>query len=206
MSDPTGKILKDYEPTSSALQGGLEFRVVEARPSNYDDPAQGFFDSHRGTKNEDGSPLAVPSAVYHPWMVMFSEADPVSWDVVGDPVWTQAEGGSISTLWFSDAETGGPGLTNVIGDVGYILLKIIRDDDSREATEVFLEFADEVPESDYYNQYRVIAYVDSEADEPILQKQFEEIRIFEDLAVVNGAFQLVGLEMSHRNYYEPPSP
>lgn len=204
MDNPTGKTLKDYQPTPSALQGGLEFRVGESRPADYGDPAQGFFDSHKGTKSEDGSPLAVPSSVYHPWMVIFSGANPVSWDVVGDPVWTQAEGDSIDTLWSLDPETGGPGLTNVVGDAGYIVLKIIRDRDSREATEVLLQFANEVPESDYYNQYRVIAYVDSEADEPILQRQFGEIRIFEDLAVVNGELKLVGLEMSHRNHYDAP--
>ena len=140
----------------------------------------------------------------HPWRVTANNSDPVSWDVVGDPVWTGIDGNSINTLWFSDAETGGQGLTNVVGDAGYILLKITRDVDSREATEVSLEFANEVPESDCFHQYRVIAYVDSEAAEPILQKQFEEIRIFEDMAVVNGAFQLVGLEMSHRNYYDLP--
>ena len=205
MSDPTGKILKDYEPVPSSLLGGVEFRIGSAPLPDYGPPDQGFYDQGQGSKQEDESlPSEDGSSSHHPWKVYLADTDAISWDVVGDPVWTQAEGGSIDTLFFSDAETGGPGLTNVVGDVGYILLKIIRDHESREATEVSLEFANEVPESDYYNQYRVIAYVDSEADEPILQKQFEEIRIFEDMAVVNGEFRLVGLEMSHRNYYELP--
>lgn len=204
MSDPTGKILKDYEPVPSSLLGGVEFRIGSAPLPDYGPPQQGMFDQFQGSNQEDES-LPSEGSSDHPWKVYLSDTDPISWDVLGDPVWTQAQGNLIDTLWFLDAETGEPGLTNVVGDAGYILLKITRDEDSREATEVSLEFADEVPESNYYYQYRVIAYVDSEADVPILQKQFEEIRIFEDLAVVNGEFQLVGLEMSHRNYYEPPA-
>lgn len=182
------KVCLSYVSVESSFV--VEGAESEDHTTTYPDPADYY--------------TALTSELAHPWRVTANNSDPVSWDVVGDPVWTQAQGDSIETLWFSDAETGGLGLTNVVGDAGYILLKITRDEDSREATEVSLEFADEVPESDYYYQYRVIAYVDSEAAEPILQKQFEEIRIFEDLAVVNGEFQLVGLEMSHRNYYELP--
>jgi hypothetical protein len=207
MSDPTGKILKDYEPVPSSLLGGVEVRIGSAPIPDYRPPDQGFYDQGQGSKQEDeSSPTEGGSSSHHPWKVYLADTDAISWDVLGDPVWTGIDGNSINTLWFSDAETGEPGLTNVVGDVGYILLKIIREEESREATEVSLVFNKDVPESDYYNQYRVIAYVNSEADEPILQKQFEEIRIFEDLAVVNGEFQLVGLEMSHRNYYQPPLP
>lgn len=52
------KILKDYEPTPSELQGGVEFRVGEARPVLRSEPiGQGAFDAQRGTLAEDGSPL-----------------------------------------------------------------------------------------------------------------------------------------------------
>ena len=130
---------------------------------------------------------------HHQWKVMFKSSveDVKSWSVVGGTVYT--ESASISV---SDKE--------VTGDSGYVLLKITRNSASRKATEAVVEFSETVPESDYTTQYRVLAYVSSAGDNPVTQHQFEEIRIFEDLAVVNGEFQLVGLEMSHRNYYAPP--
>jgi hypothetical protein len=134
------------------------------------------------------------SNVHHPWKVSFAsnnEDETKSWKVVGGTVYTQG-----SPITVEDTE--------ITGDAGYILLKIVRDGDSREMTEAVVEFAATVTESDYSNQYRVLAYVDSEGDNQVTQYQFEEIRIFEDLAIVNGEFQLVGLEMSHRNYYAPP--
>jgi hypothetical protein len=145
--------------------------------------------------------LEGSSDILHPWSVSSSpDSDPdsgeIKWSVVGGTVYTQG-----SPITVEDTE--------ITGDAGYIILKIVRDSDSREMTDAVVEFAETVPESDYSNQYRVLAYVNSEGmssevGTPISQYQFEEIRIFEDLAVVNGAFQLVGLEMSHRNYYELP--
>ena len=131
---------------------------------------------------------------HHQWKVLFksSDEDVKSWSVVGGTVYTES-----ASILVSDKK--------VTGDSGYVLLKITRASASRKATEAVVEFSGTVPESDYTTQYRVLAYVSSAGDNPVTQHQFEEIRIFEDLAVVNGEFQLVGLEMSHRNYYEPPA-
>lgn len=129
--------------------------------------------------------------VSHPWRVTCNNSDPASWDVVGDTVYGQGD-----PIVVADA--------NVVGDVGYVVLKITRDEDNREMTAAEVEFAESITDSDYTYQYRVLAKVDKEGPPKVLQYQFEEIRIFEDMAVVNGEFRLVGLEMSHRNYYELP--
>jgi len=127
--------------------------------------------------------------IYHDWKVTASTESPGSWDVSGGYIYSQ--GGQI-----------GVDDTNVVGSAGYILLRITRDAASREVIAAAVEFSADVPVSDSTYQYRALAYIIE--DEPVTQYQFEEIRIFEDLVVVNGAFQLVGLEMSHRNYYELP--
>jgi len=141
----------------------------------------------------DGKQVEIPEAgetIYHDWKVTASTESPGSWDVAGGYIYSQGDPIGVDD-------------TNVAGSAGYVLLKITRDTDSREVIAAAVEFSADVPTSDSTYQYRALAYVI--ADEPVTQYQFEEIRIFEDLAVVNGAFQLVGLEMSHRNYYTPPA-
>ena len=131
--------------------------------------------------------------IYHPWKVTRSvTADPVSWDIVLDNVYSN---GAIATAAIN---------ANVVGDNGYILLKIERDTSTRLITTASIIFDSAVLTSDYYTQYRVIAFVYSESENPIIQYQFEEIRIYEELVVENGAFRLQGYEISHRNNYELP--
>jgi hypothetical protein len=141
----------------------------------------------------DRKQVEIPEAgetIYHDWKVTASTETPGSWDVAGGYVYSQ--GAPINV---ADA--------NVVGSAGYVLLKITRNASTREMTSAVVEFSAVIPTSDSTYQYRVLAYVIE--DEPVTQYQFEEIRIFEDLVVVNGAFQLVGLEMSHREYYTPPA-
>jgi hypothetical protein len=140
----------------------------------------------------DRKQVEIPEAgeIYHNWKVRAVTGIPGRWYAVGGTVYSQGAPINVDDI-YGDAEP-------------YVLLKITRDTDSREVTSAEIQFYQFLPESDSTNQYRVLAYVDSEGDNPVTQYQFEEIRIFEDLAVVNGEFQLVGLEMSHRNYYEPP--
>jgi len=137
----------------------------------------------------DRKEVEIPEAgeIYHDWKVTASTESSGSWDVAGGYVYSQ--GAPINV---ADA--------NVVGSAGYVLLKITRNASTREMTSAGVEFSADVPPSDSTYQYRALAYV----NESVTQYQFEEIRIFEDLAVVNGEFQLVGLEMSHRNYYDAP--
>jgi len=138
----------------------------------------------------DRKQVEIPEAgetIYHDWKVTASTESPGSWDVAGGYVYSQ--GAPINV---ADA--------NVVGSAGYVLLKITRNASTREMTSAGVEFSASIPTSDSTYQYRALAYV----NESVTQYQFEEIRIFEDLAVVNGEFQLVGLDMSHRNYYDAP--
>lgn len=138
----------------------------------------------------DRKQVEIPEAVeiYHDWKV--TAPSPGSWYAAGGTVYSQ--GAPINV---EDISGGG---------AGYVMLKITRNASTREITSAVIEFSAAIPTSDSTYQYRVLAYVDSEGDNPVTQYQFEEIRIFEDLAIVNGEFQLVGLEMSHRNYYDAP--
>jgi hypothetical protein len=138
----------------------------------------------------DRKQVEIPEAgetIYHDWKVTASAG---SWDVAGGTVYSQGAPINVED-------------TFVVGSAGYVLLKITRNASTREMTSAVIEFSAAIPTSDSTYQYRALAYVI--ADEPVTQYQFEEIRIFEDLAIVNGEFQLVGLEMSHREYYTPPA-
>ena len=91
---------------------------------------------------------------------------------------------------------------------GYVILTVIRDVASREvaAVPVISYVEGDVTQSDYYNQIIPLAKVtfEEEAITNILQLKFEELHVFEDLAVVNGEFRLVDLLMAGRNIYQPP--
>lgn len=138
-------------------------------------------------------------SIHHPWKVTDGGlVDGIQqWDYVGGEIYTQGAMQTVIDGTVSDVDA--------IGD-GFIVLAFDRNPSTREivADSAEVTFEAVVPNSDYTTQYRVLAKVSIVGDNPVTQHQFEEIRIFEDLAVVNGEFQLVGLEMSHRNYYELP--
>ena len=154
--------------------------------AEYPDPANYY------TGGEGGS-------VHHPWKVTNGGLvdDIQRWSYVGGEIYTQGVKQTVFDGSVSDDDEIG---------AGFIVLAFDRDPSSREivADSAVVTLEETVPDSDYNTQYRVLAKVNSADDNPVTQYQFEEIRIFEDLAVVNGEFQLVGLEMSHRNYYELP--
>lgn len=139
-------------------------------------------------------------SIHHPWKV--TKGDLVEgvqqWDYVGGEVYTQ---GTLQTVIDGSVSD-----VNGVG-TGFIVLSFDRNSSTREivADSAEVTFEEIVPDSDYNTQYRVLAKVNSADTNPVTQHQFEEIRIFEDLAVVNGELQLVGLEMSHRNYYNLPA-
>ena len=84
-----------------------------------------------------------------------------------------------------------------------ILLKITRDVTSREVinAEVSGYSVSFDPVSTNHYQYIHIASVSSSE---IIQRKFEDISIFEDLAIVNGQFKLVPLEVVGFNFYDLP--
>ena len=143
--------------------------------------------------------------VIHPWKVTSSAAQ--TWHCRGGEVYGQGDSSPIPVPEKSIA-----GKTE-----GSIYLKITRDTASRALTAAAIEFIDgpipaAVPPSTQQYQYRAIADVKyiaptSGAVESsfIEQKQFEEIRIYEELVVENGEFKLQGYEVSHRNNYQPPA-
>lgn len=98
--------------------------------------------------------------------------------------------------------------TVVTGASGYALLKIVRDDASREATAATIEttLAASITTSDYADQYIALAKVDVALDpsERVLQLQFERLNIHEMLVVSNGVFDLAQFRMASNNIYDPP--
>jgi hypothetical protein len=102
-----------------------------------------------------------------------------------------------------------PDVVLYVGASGYVILTVIRDIDSREVVAVpTISYVEgDIPQSDYYNQIIPLAKVTFEegAITNILQLKFEELHVFEDLAVVNGELRFVDLLMAGRNIYQPPA-
>ena len=133
---------------------------------------------------------------YHPWKVT------VGGIVEGVQQWNYA-GGEIYTQGTMQTVAGG----TLSGAGSFVVLSFDRDIDTREidpdSAEVTLKTT--VPDSDYNTQYRVLAKINTPSSLEVLQLQFEEIRIYEELVVENGEFKLQGYEVSHRNNYQPPT-
>lgn len=88
---------------------------------------------------------------------------------------------------------------------GYIVLKITRDASSRAITATAIEFAADVPESLYSDQYIPLAIINFAEGKitGVRQLKFEELHIFESLVVANGEFKLAELLTAGRNVYQP---
>jgi hypothetical protein len=128
------------------------------------------------------------SDIAHEWKVRFVEDGLYS--VAGGTVYSQGD-----PITLSD--------DSVSIESGFIYLKIERDEVTRELFDLTIESGSTMPSSTQQYQYIALAIVGGFPD-PIIQLKFEEIRIFEDLVVVNGEFQLIGLEVSDRNTYSLP--
>jgi len=126
----------------------------------------------------------------HPWKITSTEN---GWSVAAGDVYSQ-DGSSVPSGSLSDQTS-----TNV-----YVFLEIERESATRAITNINLESnASEYSSNDSY-QYRVIGYIGATTSD-IIQYQFEEIRLSEELVVVNGEFKLQVYEMSHQNNYDPPA-
>jgi hypothetical protein len=128
------------------------------------------------------------SDIAHEWKVRFVEDGLYS--VAGGTVYSQGD-----PITLSD--------NSVSIESGFIYLKIERDEVTRELFDLTIESGSTMPSSTQQFQYIALAIVGGFPD-PIIQLKFDEIRIFEDLVVVNGEFQLIGLEVSDRNTYSLP--
>ena len=133
------------------------------------------------------------SSERHPWQAITNPSG--TWGIYGDSVYTQgSEQGS---------EIVAAGLNGRTDTMSWAILKITRNESSRE-----IETAEIIVESSNLTstqliQYRPLAYI-GETTSDIIQYQLEEIRIYEELIVENGAFKLQGYEVSHRNNYDLP--
>lgn len=96
----------------------------------------------------------------------------------------------------------------VVSDGSFIYLSIVRDSSTREVVSLSVSSNTVEQFSDETTQYVELGNVALTAGKVtyIHQTQFEDLNIFEDLAVVNGEFQFVSLLMAGKNYYVPPAP
>lgn len=148
-----------------------------------------------------GSPDAAGAS--HQWAVSEAASDEIN-----------VEGGKVSTQGFFDNPKDVEEKEGLkVAESGHAILTVTRDSSSRELVTAVISYADgALPQSDYNSQIIPLAKVTVEivdgkpVIEDILQLKFEELHIFEDLAVVNGEFQLADLLIAGRNIYEPPPP
>jgi hypothetical protein len=180
------------------------YRLIAEIINRY--PNDDFFPSIRQIQFEPIRILKTEGEIiYHPWKVTYggSEvpegaeegAEPVpKWNYAGGEIYTQ---GTMQTVADGTLSGAGP----------FVVLSFVRDIETREinpySAEVTLRST--VPDSDYYSQYRVLAKINAPSSLEVLQLQFEEIRIYEELVIENGEFKLQGYEVSHRNNYQPPT-
>lgn len=138
----------------------------------------------------------------HPWKVTLDTVEE------GAAATISVAGGTVNTQetfedFFVEAIEG------MTAESGEVTLKISRDSATRALTDAVIELypTGSFPVSDYNDQYVALAVITMGDDgkvASILQTKFEDLGIFEDMAVVNGEFRLVPLAMHGRTYYEPP--
>lgn len=151
--------------------------------------------------------IVVPSygakTVSHSWKITPTVINP------GDPVTVNVKGGSFSTQGaFGGATVTVPDTDNLaVSDNDYVYLEIIRDSGTRELDGTpTITTGPTVSDSTEYEQRIELGRVRVGGGKVtfIHQTKFEDIAIFEDLAVLNGSFQLVPLLMSGKNTYDLP--
>jgi hypothetical protein len=217
---PVNGVIKD-NPANINLPDDTDIKInikLAELFNGHAKPNEGFYPLVRQLRFE---PIRIEGSLnslnLHPWKVTYggkTEAEENSWIINLDTIHTCGQGDDFEVI--DDDE--------VLGDSGYVVVKITRGSSSREVTEAKVEFLETLTNSDYNNQYRVLAKVDAgtpETEEPgpnpgdppviipavppsIIQYQFEEIRLFEELVIINGAFALQVYEISHQNNYELP--
>ena len=145
----------------------------------------------------------VYQSYFHEWKV--TQAN----DVSGQPVLNTVAvaGGTVRTNGGSVVVDTDPALA--LSGTNEVFLKITRDSASRAITAAVIQQDTTVPTSTETDQYVPLAKVtlsDTGIATNILQRQFGEISVWEDLALENGEFVLVPLAISGRNTYAVPTP
>lgn len=120
------------------------------------------------------------------------------------------KGGSFSTQGGFNTGTGAgfvvADVTELTAGVGFILLHIVRDSSTREASLPAIEFNAESLVSTYSDQYVELAVItEVDKEKVILPLEFGPINVLEDMFVVNGEFKLASLIISGMNYYDLPT-
>lgn len=135
------------------------------------------------------------SEIIHPWKIT-EGTSPNTWDVRGGYIYDH---NNVAIL-VAD--------TTVEIEAGYICLAIARNESSRviETAGLLVPTIGTflvIPTSTQYTQYFVLGQV-GDSTNPIIQMQFQEIKVFEMLIVANGEFKFGNFQMMGANNYDLP--
>lgn len=155
-------------------------------------------DFYHGIRQVQFTPIRKPSggtgsSVNHPWKVTRTDVDTL--DYVGGVIYDHNQSYSFLAITVPDG-----GLATA---TGVVYLRVERDSTSRQIVAATVEIAAALPPDDYYNQHFRLAKV--VADEPILQFQFQDIKVFEMLIVANGEFKFGNFQMMGETNYDLPT-
>lgn len=184
----------------------LEKRITEMRIDHplalHQDPPKPNYD----WLSDDGG--GGGSGENHPWKV-YSTPPPEG--ASPSDTYVYVVGGTIYTQGcFSDGYVLADNEAEKVTATGKIILRMTRDAATRElvsADTYFISATADPPVPDNVTQYLVLATVTlKDKVLTILQQRFDDVQIYEALAVSNGEFELVPLEMLGSTPYAPPVP
>lgn len=199
--------------------------VPHASGGAYNEWLGHFFTVSGATLNGTGGGSGVDGEL-HPWKVTEASFPVTAHSIATQDAVVDVVGGEIFTQGnFHPAPWPVPGVTRlVVNEFPYVVRKTTRSLTTRAIDSAVIEALTVIPASDYYTQYVKLAEVYTSSQqvevfdvdgnsmgpatrwvvESITQFKFEEDAIFEDLAVIDGEFALVPLEMSGQNTYTVP--
>ena len=194
------RLRRDVESIEGLLKGKTQQTIYT--PSG----AGGFYKTWKVLAQPMGAvPAEDSETINHQWKVTASdeavEEGEIKVDVASGRLFSQ---GKFNTGVAGD----GLVVAELVGEIvstGSIVLAIVRDESTREVTSAFIEFVEVRAASTATTQY--VALAELAVVEGVLyinQLRFDEIEIFEDLAVVQGEFKYVSLVIAGGNYYDLP--
>jgi len=146
-------------------------------------PEGDFYHGIRQIQFEPIRKLTDAAGINHPWKVTRTEMDTL--DYIGGIIYDHNQPHVFVTITVPD---GGLAIVE-----GVVYLKIERDTESRLIVSATVNIAAALPPDDYVNQHFRLAKVVE--DEPILQLQFQDIKVYEMLVVANGEFKFGNFQM-----------
>jgi len=189
---------RELDSVTSKLRGMTDEQIFV--PSG----VPGFSNSYRVLGNLLGAIPAADDALNYQWKIspsVLTNTEPLV-DIDGGTIATQgAFGAEFVTV---------PAVAGLaVADEYYVYISFTRNTATREIiNEPVIAAGLVVPNSSEITQYIKLGkiFLDEGSITKIIQLRFEEINVWEDLAVANGEFKLVSLEMSGKNPYALPSP